>query len=78
MSVRLLSHAKQIGCALGIFVVIYLISGCAGVSTASQTDPSPTPTPTADAAPTGYLTWKNDNQRTGLQPMLSRRLVWWS
>ena len=68
MSVRLLSHAKQIGYALGTFVVIYLISGCAGVSTASQTGPSPTPTPAANAAPTGYLTWKNDNQRTGLQP----------
>ena len=69
MSVRLLVAAKQSGYALGIFVVIYLVTGCAGLSTASMANSSPTPTPTPSvAAPTGYLTWKNDNQRTGLQP----------
>jgi hypothetical protein len=47
-------------------VLVGLIGGCASLSThGSPSDPSPTP---AGGSPTGYLTWKNDNQRTGLQP----------
>ena len=59
-----LSYPKLIGCVAGAFVIFELIAGCGGVSPIS-TDPTPTPT---QASPTGYLTWKNDNQRTGLQP----------
>jgi outer membrane protein assembly factor BamB len=42
-----------------------IFAGCGGVS--SSGDPTPTPTPTPGAQ-NGYLTWKFDNQRTGLQP----------
>src|SRR5262245_43272882 len=48
-----------------------LIAACAGVgntsSDTSTSGPSPTPTPVG-ATPSGYFTWKNNNQRTGLQP----------
>jgi hypothetical protein len=40
-----------------------IFAGCGGVS--SSGDPTPTPTP---GAQNGYLTWKFNNQRTGLQP----------
>jgi hypothetical protein len=64
MSQKFLGYLKLIGYIAGAFVIVGLIAGCAGLS-GSTTDPSPTP---AGASPAGYLTWKNDNQRTGLQP----------
>jgi hypothetical protein len=58
--------------------VNWIIAGCAGIhSSGSAGDPqaaaspSPTPTPSPSPSPSpvsGYLTWKNDNARTGLQP----------
>ena len=56
-----------------------IFAGCGGVS--SSGDPTPTPTP---GAQNGYLTWKFNNQRTGLQPNETtldsgerqRRAVW--
>ncbi|HEY2360118.1 MAG TPA: hypothetical protein VGK36_03310, partial [Candidatus Angelobacter sp.] len=67
MSQKFSSYLKLIGYAAGAFVIAGLIGGCSGLSpmSGSPTDPSPTPT---NASPAGYLTWKNDNQRTGLQP----------
>lgn len=44
-----------------------IIAACAGLRTSNDTSasgPSPTPTP---VTPAGYFTWKNNNQRTGLQ-----------
>ncbi len=41
-----------------------IFAGCGGVSSSSSGDPTPTPTP---GAQNGYLTWKFNNQRTGLQ-----------
>ena len=61
-----LSCPKLIGYVAGAFVIVGLIAGCSDLSTMGG-DPTPTPTP-AGASPTGYLTWKNDNLRTGLQP----------
>ena len=45
--------------------IIGMVAGCGGIS--SDGNPSPTPTPPG-VTPSGYLTWKFDNQRTGLQP----------
>lgn len=42
-----------------------IFAGCGGGSVNSSGDPTPTPTPSAQK---GYLTWKFNNQRTGLQP----------
>ncbi len=60
---------------ISIFLLAGFMAGCAGLghNTSASTDPSPTPvaTPTPTpvaAAPSGYLTWKNNTQRTGLQP----------
>lgn len=55
--------------------VNWIIAGCAGIhSSGSAGDPqagaSPSPTPSPSPSPSavsGYLTWKNDNGRTGLQ-----------
>lgn len=66
MSQKYLGYPKLIGYVAGALVLVGLIGGCASLSThGSPSDPSPTP---AGGSPTGYLTWKNDNQRTGLQP----------
>lgn len=75
---RLLRDVKLFRCEFFSIAIICLlavpIAGCGGVGNnngVSSTDPSPTPTATPTpvaAAPAGYLTWKNDNQRTGLQP----------
>ncbi len=62
MSQKFLGYPKLIGYVAGAFVIVGLIAGCGGLMSG---DPSPTP---AGASPAGYLTWKNDNQRTGLQP----------
>ena len=43
--------------------IIGMVAGCGGISSG---DPNPTPTP--PVTPGGYLTWKFNNQRTGLQP----------
>ncbi|HEX7287064.1 MAG TPA: hypothetical protein VF532_12830, partial [Candidatus Angelobacter sp.] len=46
------------------------IAGCQGLNSntgTTQKPGSPTPTPTPSTA-AGYLTWKNNNARTGLQP----------
>src|SRR5438128_2105917 len=51
------------GVCLSIAIIL-VVSGCGGISSG---DPSPTPTPPG-VTPSGYLTWKFDNQRTGLQP----------
>ena len=40
-----------------------MVAGCGGISS-----DSPKPTPTPPSAQSGYLTWKFNNQRTGLQP----------
>jgi hypothetical protein len=62
------AHAKLIRSISSAVVIIVSIAGCGGVSdTSASPGPSPSPSPTTTAAPTGYLTWKNDNQRTGLQ-----------
>ena len=48
--------------------VIYVVASCGGVSSSGGPDPAPSPTPDpTTAASTGYFTWKNNNQRTGLQ-----------
>jgi hypothetical protein len=56
-----------------IALITGLIAACAGLgrssSDTSTSGPSPTPTPTpGSVTPSGYFTWKNNNQRTGLQP----------
>ena len=64
MSQKVLGCPKLIAYVAGAFVIAGLIAGCAGLSpSGSTTVPSP-----VGASPAGYLTWKNDNQRTGLQP----------
>ncbi|HEY7404359.1 MAG TPA: pyrrolo-quinoline quinone [Candidatus Angelobacter sp.] len=54
-----------------ILLLAGLMAGCGGVghsTSDSGSGPSPTPTATpVTTAPSGYLTWKNDNGRTGLQ-----------
>ena len=58
------SYSTIVFVCLGV-AVIYVVAGCGGLS--SSGDPIPTPTPPG-VTPSGYLTWKFDNQRTGLQP----------
>jgi hypothetical protein len=63
MSNRVSSYTVA-GVCLSIAIILFL-SGCESIS--SGGNPSPTPTPPG-VTPSGYLTWKFDNQRTGLQP----------
>ncbi|HSK45748.1 MAG TPA: hypothetical protein VLA83_17860 [Candidatus Binatia bacterium] len=67
MSQKFLGYPKLMGYVAGAFVIVGLIAGCAGLSQMSGSTPDPSPTP-AGTSPAGYLTWKNGNQRTGLQP----------
>ncbi len=76
MSSRFSSHTKLTVFVSLTIVIVGLIAGsiaaCAGLGTSSSdsstSGPSPTPTPTPVAGtPSGYFTWKNNNQRTGLQ-----------
>src|SRR5947209_435480 len=64
MAMGISTHTKVIVFAC-VIATVCMVAGCGGVS--SNGGPTPDPTPTA-AAPTGYLTWKANNQRTGLQP----------
>ena len=64
MAMGISTHTKLIVFAC-VIAAVCMVAGCGGVS--SNGGPTPDPTPTA-ATPTGYLTWKNNNQRTGLQP----------
>lgn len=60
------SYSKLIVFVCLTAATIGMVAGCGGVSTSSSSAPDPTPSPTS-ASPTGYFTWKNNNQRTGLQ-----------
>lgn len=77
MSPKLSRQARTIIFALLSILTVGLTAGliaaCAGLSgtssDSSSPGSSPTPTPVTPAAtPAGYFTWKNNNQRTGLQP----------
>lgn len=55
-----------------VALIAGMIAACGGLGSSSSDNstsgPSPTPTPVTPAAtPVGYFTWKNNNQRTGLQ-----------
>jgi hypothetical protein len=64
MSRGVSSHTKLVVFICLTVAVICMVAGCGGISSDS---PKPTPTPPS-ATPSGYLTWKFNNQRTGLQP----------
>ena len=57
------SHAMPVVSICLTIAVICMVAGCGGISS-----DSPKPTPTPPSAQSGYLTWKFNNQRTGLQP----------
>ncbi|MGZ4844659.1 MAG: pyrrolo-quinoline quinone [Candidatus Angelobacter sp.] len=68
------NHVRLVVSVCLITSVNWIIAGCAGIrSSVSAGDPqaaaSPSPSPApSPSSSSGYLTWKNDNARTGLQP----------
>ena len=64
------NHVRLVVSLCLITSVNWIIAGCAGIrSSGSAGDPQAAASPSPSPSPfSGYLTWKNDNARTGLQP----------
>jgi len=70
MPIVISRYARVVACFCLAVAVTCIVAGCGGSSgdgSSSSAPDSPSPTPSTSAA-TGYLTWKNNNARTGLQP----------
>jgi uncharacterized protein YceK len=64
MSMGMSSQARLIVFVCLTVAFASMLAGCGSVSSSG----GPTPTPTPPVTQSGYLTWKVNNQRTGLQP----------